>query len=44
MVEVSVVIPTKNGAQTIHAVLQRVYQQQGLERPEVLIVDSVHLT
>jgi len=40
MSSVSVVIPTKNGEGTIGKLLSSIFSQQGINKPEVLMVDS----
>src|SRR6267378_4520412 len=40
MIETSILIPTKNGAQDIDACLEAIFSQQGVGPLEVLVVDS----
>ena len=40
MIETSVIIPTKNGAQDIGVCLEAVFSQKGAGRVEVLVIDS----
>lgn len=40
MAAVSIVIPTRNGGETIDAVLDAIFRQKKVEAPEVVIVDS----
>src|SRR5438034_9936777 len=40
MIETSILIPTKNGAQDIDACLEAIFSQKGVGPLEVLVVDS----
>ena len=37
---ISVIIPTKNGEKTIRACLESIFMQKGIDRAEVIIIDS----